>query len=282
MSTLHQRLPANTLGRDFIVGDLHGCLDLLQIELARIGFEPTADRLFSVGDLIDRGPDSMGCLRLVREPWFFAVRGNHEDMLIDYSREVVQPYGVGVRTKLFFCNGGDWVRTLDADAQAELQQDLLARVTALPYVITVGEGAVQFHVTHAELMTGSIDHGGFWSRLEGLPTDRTKKRILTDAQLTDEVLAQMTEPLIWGRRLVGQVDDDASREVQTPAGMLLLSQRPMHPGLSLTYVGHTPLTTMTLHESHLFIDRGAYLRGSDTCLMILSHQDVGEWPTLLS
>ena len=89
MTTFHQHLPANTVGRDFIVGDLHGCLDLLHAELARLQFEPAKDRLFSVGDLADRGPDSMGCLRLLREPWFHAVRGNHEDMLIAYVYPVV-------------------------------------------------------------------------------------------------------------------------------------------------------------------------------------------------
>ena len=277
MTILHQHLPANTKGRDFIVGDLHGCLDLLQAELTRIEFDPTTDRLFSVGDLADRGPDSMGCLRLLCQPWFFAVRGNHENMLIDYCQEVVQPYGSNVYAQTFFRNGGGWVRTLDAGSQAELRQELLSRVMSLPYVITVGEGESQFHVAHAELMTGSIDQGGFWSRLEGLPEDRTRKRILTDDQLTDKVLAQMIEPLTWGRRLVGQVDEDKSTEVDTLAGMLLVSQQPMHPGLSLTYTGHTPLTNMILHKSHLFIDRGAYLRGPETCLLVLHHDEVRSW-----
>lgn len=277
MATLHQRLPTNTKGRDFIVGDLHGCLDLLQTELTRIGFDPAADRLFSVGDLIDRGPDSMGCLRLLREPWFFAVRGNHEDMLIDYAYEVVMPYGTNVSGPLFFRNGGGWVHTLDADAQLELRQDLLPRVLSLPYVMTVGEGPSLFHVAHAELMTGSIDHGGFRSRLEGLPEGRPQKRILTDDQLTEKVLAQIIEPLTWGRRLVGKVDEDKAREVHTPAGVLLLSQQPMYPGLSLTYVGHTPLKSMILHESHLFIDRGAYTGKPDSCLLVLHHDEIRSW-----
>src|SRR3546814_8281571 len=86
---------------------------------------------------------------------------------------------------------------------------------SLPYVITVGDGESQFHVAHAELMTGSINQGGFWSRLEGLPEDRTRKRILTDDQLTDKVLAQMIEPLTWGRRLVGKVDEEKSREIRS-------------------------------------------------------------------
>src|SRR3546814_14755908 len=90
MANVHRHLAANKVGSDFIVGDLHGCLDLLQVELDRVGFDRAKDRLFSVGDLIDRGPDSMGCLRLLREPWFFAARGNHEDMLLDYAYEVVR------------------------------------------------------------------------------------------------------------------------------------------------------------------------------------------------
>ncbi|TKR53277.1 hypothetical protein D7I39_21770 [Allopusillimonas ginsengisoli] len=277
MASLHQHVAANKVGRDFIVGDLHGCLDLLQVELDHIGFDRAKDRLFSVGDLIDRGPDSMGCLRLLREPWFFAVRGNHEDMLLDYVYEVVMPYGIRTLANIFFRNGGGWVETLDADAQQELREDLLRRVVALPYVITVGEGETQFHVAHAELMTGSIDQSGFWSRLEGLPANQTRKRVLTDNEITENALAQMIEPLTWGRRLVGQVGKDNSKEVVVPEGMLLVSQQPLNLGLSLTYVGHTPVTSMILHESHLFIDRGAYARGNASCLLVLHHDEVCSW-----
>jgi serine/threonine protein phosphatase 1 len=75
---LIQTVAANTRGRDFVVGDIHGWLEPLQAELDAVCFDPAVDRLFSVGDLIDRGPDSEQCLLLTREPWFFAVRGNHE------------------------------------------------------------------------------------------------------------------------------------------------------------------------------------------------------------
>ncbi|MCI2811344.1 metallophosphoesterase [Eoetvoesiella caeni] len=277
MTTFHQHLPANTVGRDFIVGDLHGCLDLLHAELARLQFEPAKDRLFSVGDLADRGPDSMGCLRLLREPWFHAVRGNHEDMLIAYVYPVVQPYAFDDPAKIFFQNGGRWVLGLDTETEAELMHDLLPRVVALPYVITVGEGASQFHVAHAELMTGRVEEGDIWSTLAGSPVDQSPKRVLTDDLLTDEVLSGMVEPLTWGRRLVGQVKVKECTVIDTPAGKLLVSQQPMHPGLSLTYVGHTPLAYMVLHESHFFIDRGAYDRGPDTCLLVLCLGEEQEW-----
>lgn len=148
---------------------------------------------------------------------------------------------------------------------------------ALPYVITVGEGASQFHVAHAELMTGRVDEEDIWSTLVGLSVDQTAKLVLTDELLTDEVLSGMVEPLTWGRRLACQVSVKQCSEIDTPSGKLLMSQQPMHPGLSLTYVGHTPLTYMVLHQSHLFIDRGAYAREPGTCLLVLCHDEVCSW-----
>lgn len=73
----------NPKGRDFIVGDLHGCYDLLMSQLSEICFNFESDRLFCCGDLIDRGDKSFECLMLMYEPWFFSVRGNHEQMMID-------------------------------------------------------------------------------------------------------------------------------------------------------------------------------------------------------
>ncbi|WP_051279899.1 metallophosphoesterase [Hellea balneolensis] len=80
---MHEHVSQNLNGRDFVVGDIHGAYGLLIEELRRVGFNRENDRLFSVGDLIDRGPDSEKCLTLLDEPWFYLVRGNHEQMLID-------------------------------------------------------------------------------------------------------------------------------------------------------------------------------------------------------
>ena len=53
---LIRRFPLNRRGRDLAVGDIHGYFALLQQALNRVGFDPVCDRLFSVGDLTDRGP----------------------------------------------------------------------------------------------------------------------------------------------------------------------------------------------------------------------------------
>ena len=273
MTTFHLQLPANNTGRDFIVADLHGCLDLLREHMSRVAFDPAKDRLFSVGDLADRGPDSLGCLRLLREPWFHAVVGNHEDMLLCYLGKRNSTYHSAPD---FVRNGGGWVHLLDDTEKSELNDDLLPRVLALPYVITVGKGADTFHVAHAELMTGDPEDGYGFAMFES-PAQLPANGILTDAMLSEETLSDMVNALTWGRRLISKVKVKTSREIRTLGGKLLISQQPMHAGLSLTYVGHTVLKRMVLHESHLFIDRGAFNRNANTCLLVLDHDEVRAW-----
>ena len=80
---LVQSLPRNEKGRDFVVGDIHGCFDLLDQAMKEVSFDPSCDRIFAVGDLINRGPDSIRCLEFLEQPYFHAVRGNHEQYFID-------------------------------------------------------------------------------------------------------------------------------------------------------------------------------------------------------
>ncbi|WP_313811704.1 polynucleotide kinase-phosphatase [Glutamicibacter sp.] len=88
-----------------VIGDVHGCLDELQMLLAKLGYSIECDiegravnavhaagrRAVFVGDLVDRGPDSAGVLRLVmgmvRQGNALAVSGNHEDKLVRALRE---------------------------------------------------------------------------------------------------------------------------------------------------------------------------------------------------
>lgn len=85
------RYARNLVGRDLIVGDIHGCFRKLQVALQEIGFNPAADRLFSVGDLVDRGPDSDWVGEWLDLPWFHAIRGNHEEAAIQYAEGKLDP-----------------------------------------------------------------------------------------------------------------------------------------------------------------------------------------------
>src|SRR3546814_9235683 len=80
------RVPANPAGRDVAVGDIHGHFSRLRQALDEFGFDPAHDRLFSVGDLVDRGHESESFMQWLDQPWFYTVQGNHEDYAIRHVR----------------------------------------------------------------------------------------------------------------------------------------------------------------------------------------------------
>jgi hypothetical protein len=64
-----------------IIGDVHGCLDELVALVATCG--GTSDtRVVLVGDLVAKGPDSIGVIRWARENHAAAVLGNHDDHVL--------------------------------------------------------------------------------------------------------------------------------------------------------------------------------------------------------
>src|SRR3954471_5578584 len=74
--------------RRLFVGDLHGCLAELDELLDRFGFRPGRDLLFSVGDVVGKGPDVPGTLRRLRDSGATAVMGNHDHALVEAARRL--------------------------------------------------------------------------------------------------------------------------------------------------------------------------------------------------
>lgn len=71
--------------RTLILGDVHGCAAELEELLAAAAFAED-DRLIFVGDLVARGPDTRRVLALARDAGAVAIRGNHEQRLLDVRR----------------------------------------------------------------------------------------------------------------------------------------------------------------------------------------------------
>lgn len=136
-----KHFPRNTAGRDFVVGDIHGMFSLLETRLTEIGFDKTRDRLFSVGDLIDRGPESHWVLDYLNQPWFHPVLGNHDWMALDYLRGKSD----GVHWKRY-C-GGIWIQGVDATERGLIAEAL----EDLPYAIEVETEHGLIGIVHADV-----------------------------------------------------------------------------------------------------------------------------------
>lgn len=148
----------------WIVGDLQGCLRELEHLLAAIAFDPNQDQLWSTGDLINRGPDSLATLRLWRSLGGRGVIGNHE------------VYALCARS-------GRWPRkrdTLDELFGAPDADELFACLRALPAMVCLHGGVREVWLVHAGVHPQWTDLQAIAARLDAREHD-------DDWLLSDEV-----------------------------------------------------------------------------------------------
>lgn len=132
--------PINLVGRDFAVGDIHGCFSKLQSALDAIGFAPKTDRLFSVGDLVDRGSESHLVLEWLDKSWFHAICGNHDFMA--WRSALGDPYLEVDHQR----HGGEWLKQLDINTQ----QAIGLRLSLLPLTIEINTPNGLVGLVHAD------------------------------------------------------------------------------------------------------------------------------------
>ncbi|MEY4765172.1 MAG: hypothetical protein RI907_1845 [Pseudomonadota bacterium] len=78
----------------YFLGDVQGCCGPLQAMLDKLGFSPSRDHLFVLGDLVNRGPGSLASLKLLRdlEGAATCLLGNHDLHLLAVAHGVRQPH----------------------------------------------------------------------------------------------------------------------------------------------------------------------------------------------
>ncbi|AOB30863.1 serine/threonine protein phosphatase [Bordetella sp. H567] len=154
-----ERYARNTVGRDWAVGDIHGHFSRLRAALDAVRFDPERDRLFSVGDLTDRGPECREAPRWLAQPWFHAVQGNHEDYAVRYVRTGL------VDTENWRVNGGGWFLEMSPEDQ-RTHAEAYAR---MPLVIEVETEGGVVGIVHADCPVRD------WDKLERYLRDRFKR-----------------------------------------------------------------------------------------------------------
>lgn len=242
-SCFHRRFAANDIGRDFVVGDLHGQQAMLDCLLHHVEFREDTDRLFSLGDLIDRGPDNDALIRrFATRPNHFAIRGNHEALLQAARRD-------SLFEKIWERNGGRWGRELAPGRLDEIS----AFIDTLPYSIElVLPDARCIGLIHAEVQPGAS-----WQDVRDL--DAHFEDTIDDSGST------LAASALWGRqrhRAMEWVGSDPGALVldAEERAALALQLQPV-VGVDLVLAGHTIVT----HRKPLcvgntvFVDTGAYL-----------------------
>lgn len=224
-------LPRNVAGRDFVVGDLHGHRAVFEQELVRLNFDPAVDRVFSVGDLVDRGPDSLGTLALLEQPWFHAVLGNHDLMLLE-ALGCCSLRASGRKARA--AAASTWIVQALSDHRKRLTR-LAESLRERPLAIDV-EADLPFRVVHSDLDTPDLES------------------ILVDDR-------QASVPVSFAERLTTSRLAPSRR---AGAGGLLLryQERPVEVGVQplptgrLTYLGHTPMPHLGVHAGRVYLEQG--------------------------
>ncbi|ENV17503.1 metallophosphoesterase [Acinetobacter guillouiae] len=214
-------------GKLYVVGDIHGCYDLLMNRLIEIGFNFENDLLVAVGDLVDRGIQNIECMNLIDQPWFTSIRGNHEDLCIKGLFN--ESFG-----RCHIANGGEWFYELDA----QTQHKIINKFNQLPIALEITHqgrkfGFVHWHIEQNdwELFKHNLNH------FDVVRYAIEAKRFPTDAAM-------------WGRERF-DLENPKYTKVQ---------------GVDLVIMGHTVTTTPIKRDNCYYIDTGAVYCGSLTIL----------------
>lgn len=142
--------------RLIFIGDIHGCKNELEELLKKVKFDEATDHLVSVGDIVTKGPDSLGVVDLLREKKASVVRGNHDDRVI-LMAERHHRHGRDEREQdvMARSKSKDDVKLPEAVARA-LTKEQLKWLQSFPLILKIGhvKGVGEVVVVHGGLLPG--------------------------------------------------------------------------------------------------------------------------------
>ena len=134
----------------YVIGDVQGCLQELCELLDTINYDEAEDQLWFTGDLVNRGPDSLGTLRLVKSLRPVLVLGNHDLHLL-----AIHAGTTGLQKKDTLA---PILHAPDRDGLLSWlqQQPLLHRSDELPYTLIHAGLPPQWSVAQAQALAGEV------------------------------------------------------------------------------------------------------------------------------
>ncbi len=251
----------------YAIGDIQGCMASLERLLSLIGFSPLSDRLWLVGDLVNRGPRSLDVLRWAIElgPAVTAVLGNHDIHLLSRAA------GAAPEKKRDTLNEVLAARDLDR---------LLDWLRARPLVHVEGAFAMVHGGLHPRWTIAEASaHGAeierelraptwrpFLAQLQG-PVPRWDDRLGGGDRLR-AILAYLTRARML--KPDGRIDADFDGPpAQAPAGLVPWFQFPDAAWKTHTVVfGHWAALGLSLGPHHLGLDTGCVWGNSLTAIRL--------------
>jgi len=202
-----------------------------------VEFDPARDRLFSVGDLVDRGPECELVLEWLSKPWFHPVRGNHDDYVCRHDTCDIGNWQQ---------NGGGWFMALPWVER----QEYAVQFRELPIAIEVETPAGLIGLVHADCPFPS------WRYL--------LEKLEDGAEGNPGLLRSIKNSCMWSRRRVEQGDSSGVPDVHA----IVVGHTPMSNPSALGNVIHIDtagwcpqkggfFTLLDLHSLQAYMMRGA-------------------------
>lgn len=231
---VHRKIALEQSRRHFVFGDIHGRYTTFQRLLDLINYDTSTDVIYSVGDMIDRGPDSVPVVEFFQQPHCHAILGNHEQMVLnaaDWKAVWMDPWTGGPTTLASLEKHGHNVKWL-------------ARICAgLPVCLDVGDDTQSgaFRLIHAES-----------------PLEWSEEKLLN--YLTHTTRLEAAEGrLLWGRSDIERVIDSIAASADSD--VVSVAQ---HRSARAVFCGHTPVSDVVNAFNVNWIDTAQ--GGTMTCM----------------
>jgi bis(5'-nucleosyl)-tetraphosphatase (symmetrical) len=127
------------MARVICIGDIHGCLQEFKELLHQVSFVRGTDRLVLVGDLMDRGPFPVECVRLARELGAESVLGNHEEAHIRFRKHEAKRAATGKKNPM------KPFTEVRAQQSLALSDEDLAWFNDMPQILQIADNLLVVH-----------------------------------------------------------------------------------------------------------------------------------------